>query len=247
MMGRIKRLFCDLIAGAVAVLLLCLAITAPYQVEVHATAPGPAPYTAPSDGVGRIVFAETEQETSVDTPETETAEIEPYIAPEEVIETEAVSASYRQVTGKLETEELVEVFPEADPIIETDIDALIVQVAAEYGLPWQLVSAVCWAESTYNPYAVSSTPDYGLMQVTQSVMGSYGLTADNWMDPAANLDAGCRILREKMDLSDGDITKALTRYRFGDTEALKMWSRGEWSNWYTERVLGKYYELIREG
>lgn len=230
MMNKLKRLFGNLAAGAVSIFILCLAITAPYQVEVHATAPGPAPYTVPSDGVGRVVLAETEQETSVDTPETETAEIEPYIASEPVVE-----------------ETVVEVFEEADPVIRTDLDVLIIEAAERYDLPWQLVSAVCYVESNYNPYAVSSTPDYGLMQITQSVMANYGLTADNWMDPAANLDAGCRIIREKMDLSGGDITQALTRYRFGDAEALRMWGRGEYSNWYSERVLAKYYELIREG
>lgn len=242
-MKKLKRLFGDLTAATVSIFLLCLAITAPYQVEVHATAPGPLAYTAPSDGAGRIVLAETEQETSVDTPETETAEIEPYIAPEEVIETEAVSASYQQVTGKLETEEFVEVFPEADPVIETDIDALIVQVASEYGLPWELVRAVCYVESGFDPNAISVTGDYGLMQVSYVNHGWLGLTDP--LDPEANLRAGCTILKTALDNSDGDFTKALMRYNRGDAYAMSQWSQGIFSTAYTERVLGKYYELLR--
>lgn len=188
-----------------------------------------------TEGVGRVAtyqIATEIVETSVDTIPTETAENEPYIAPQAITEIET------------ETEpELIEVFPEADPIIETDIDALIVQVASEYGLPWQLVRAVCWVESGIDPNAISSTGDYGLMQVSYVNHGWLGLTDP--LDPEANLRAGCTILKTAIENSDGDFTRALMRYNRGDAYAMSQWSQGIFSTAYTDKVLGKYYEYLR--
>lgn len=233
-MRNIKNLIQSMGAALVSLTLLIM----PFIVSVEAE---PEEWSPPANGAGRIASCMIPEKTH-DKSKTEIENLKSEETTQFLIEeTKIVTEEYQ-----IKTEE-TQIIPDPDPIIETDIDALIVEVAAEYGIPWELVSAVCWAESTYDPYAVSATPDYGLMQITASVMANYGLTADNWMDPAANLDAGCRILREKLDLSGGDFGQALTRYRFGDGEALAMWSRGEWSNWYAERVLGKYYEIIREG
>ena len=190
-----------------------------------------------TEGVGRVAtyqIATECVETSADTIATESAENEPYIAPQEITEIET------------ETEpELVEVFPEADPIIYTDIDALIVQVAGEYGLPRQLVRAVCWVESRFDPNAISSTGDYGLMQVSYVNHGWLGL--ENPLDPEANLRAGCTILKTAIENSDGDFTRALMRYNRGDAVALQQMSQGILSTPYTDKVLSKYYEYIIEG
>lgn len=244
MMNRLKRLLGNLTAGAISIFVLCLAITAPYQVEVHATAPGPMAYTAPSDGVGRIVLAKTEHETSVDTPEAETAEFEPYIASQAAVETEAEMETYPNLP---EPTEYYQVLPDPDPIIETDIDALIVQIAGEYGLPWELVRAVCWVESRFNVYAKSDHPDFGLMQVWEQVWIDYGYDPKDPIvyDPETNLRMGCDVLKSKIDASNGDFANALTRYRFGDGGAMEKWRQGEYSNWYNESVLGKYYEYLR--
>lgn len=181
---------------------------------------------SPCAGVGRI--ARMVVETSIDIPETETPEITPYIAPETIEETET---------------EWVEVLPEPDPIIETDIDALIVQVAGEFGLPWELVRAVCYVESGIDPNAISSTGDYGLMQVSYINHGWLGL--ENPLDPEQNLRAGCTILKNALDNSGGDVTRALMRYNRGDGYAMSQWSQGIFSTAYTDKVLGKYYEYLR--
>ena len=254
-MKRVKRLFGDLIAAAISLLILAAAFALPFEtVKAAPTAAGPAEWTEPANGAGRLASCMNEEKTHDNDVRQVTGTLESsteILAEQEETETEEESdadfESYEQVTVNEDAEEYVEVLPERDDPPAGEIDVLIREAAERYGLPWELVSAVCYVESGYDPNAVSGTPDYGLMQVTQSVMGSYGLTADNWMDPAANLDAGCRILREKLDLSGGDAAAALTRYRFGDAEALAMWRQGEYSNWYTERVLGKYYEILREG
>ena len=236
MIQRFKRMIGSIAAVMVSALIFCSWFVLPAETEKSVSVIDGV--SIETEGAGRLASHEIAQksvETSVDTIETETAENAPYIAPQaiEEIETEA------------KPETLVEVFPEADPVIETDIDALIVQVAAEYGLPWQLVRAVCWVESGLNPNAISSTGDYGLMQVSYVNHGWLGLTDP--LDPESNLRAGCTILKTAIDNSDGDFTKALMRYNRGDAYAMSQWSQGIFSTAYTDKVLGKYYEYIREG
>lgn len=229
-MKPIKTIMEFLITGCVCTALLITPMTLKTEAETEPT--------SPCAGVGRI--ARIEEETTNYTPKTETAEIEPYIASETVVETETEFVEDIYVP---DTEEYVDVIPEADPIINTDIDALIVKVASEYGLPWELVRAVCWVESGFDPNAISSTGDYGLMQVSYINHGWLGL--ENPLDPYENLCAGCTILKAALDNSDGDMTKALMRYNRGDAYAMSQWSQGIFSTAYTDKVLGKYYEYLR--
>lgn len=233
-MKPIKTIMEFLITGCVCAALLILPMTLQTEAEAN--------NDSPCAGVGRI--ARIEEEATNYTPETETAEIEPYIASETQEEKENETIyQYTEVYPAVETEECIEVLPDLDPIIETDIDALIVQVAAEYGLPWQLVRAVCWVESGFDPNAISSTGDYGLMQVSYINHGWLGL--ENPLDPEANLRAGCSILKTALDNSGGDFTKALMRYNRGGGYAMSQWAQGIYSTAYTDKVLGKYYEYLR--
>lgn len=221
-MKPIKTIMEFLITGCVCTALLILPMTLQTEAE--------AKNDSPCTGVGRI--ARMAVETTNHTPETETPEICALNVPEEVIETEPIPEP-----------EYVEVIPDPDPIIETDIDALIVQVASEYGLPWELVRAVCYVESGFDPNAISSTGDYGLMQVSYINHGWLGLT--NPLDPEQNLRAGCTILKTAIENSNGDFTLALMRYNRGDGYAMGQWAQGIYSTDYTNKVLGKYYEYLR--
>lgn len=248
MIKRIKTMLGNIIAATISILILCSWFVLPF--EAQSTVPTAPRYTAPSAGAGRITrmvaeeMHDDEQVTGTLESSTETLVLQAETETEDVFD--AVSANYEQVTVN-ETEEWVECVPEVDPVIETDIDALIVQVAAEYGLPWQLVRAVVWAESTFDPFAVSDHPDYGLMQVWEQIWVDYGYDPKDPIvyDPETNLRMGCQVLKQKIDAHDGDFANALTCYRFGDGGALEKWRQGEYSNWYNERVLGKYYEYLR--
>lgn len=237
-----KRLHVILIFVALAVVLLCVTVRA-FSIANTIT------YDPPCSGVGRVqtpVVRYTAQtcvescvETGIDTPETETPENRAENASETTVETEPIPET-----------ELIEVFPEADPIIYTDIDALIVQVAAEYGLPWELVRAVCYVESTFNPNAVSPTGDYGLMQVYYGVWNELGVDPKNdtiQYDPEYNLRVGCGILKEKIEQNGGDFTTALMCYNRGDSVAQEQWSAGIYATEYTNSVLTKYYEYLSGG
>lgn len=254
-MKRVKRLFGDLIAAAISLLILASAFALPFEtVKAAPTAAGPAEWTEPANGTGRIASCMNEEKThenvASDSDESEADKIPLETGPEPISPGDAGTQNFtsEDMTETVYTyEEYVEVIPEREDPPATELDALIREAAARYDLPWELVSAVVWAESRYDPNAVSGTPDYGLMQVTASVCAAYGLNKDNRLDPAANLDAGCRILREKIDESGGDLTIALMKYNEGDAGYLENIAAGIWSTKYTEDVLGKYYQILREG
>lgn len=229
MIKRAKQMIRNIVAASLTLLIFSSWFVLPAETEASVSYIDGV--NEPSNGAGRVICAEIATkavETSVDTPETETAEITHYIASETIPETET---------------EWVEVIPEPDPIIYTDIDALIVQVTAEYGLPWELVRAVCYVESGFDPNAISSTGDYGLMQVSYINHGWLGLTDP--LDPEANLRAGCTILKTALDNSGGDLTRALMRYNRGDAYAASQWSQGIFSTDYTDKVLERYYAYMR--
>ena len=234
MINRAKKMIGNITAAAISVLIFASWFVLPAETEAGVSYINGV--NEPSNGAGRVICAviETESvESTVDTLVTETAETEPYIMSEAIPETE--------------TEEYIEVIPEADPIIETDIDALIVQIAGEFGLPWELVRAVCWVESRFDPCARSDHPDYGLMQIWSEVWRSYGYDPNDPIvyDPLTNLRVGCDVLKDKIINSGGELNYALTRYRFGDGDALSRWANGDRTSWYAEAVLERYYAYLR--
>lgn len=71
------------------------------------------------------------------------------------------------------------------------------------GLDWRLVASVCYAESGYDPEAISNAGAQGLMQLMPSVAKQYGIT--NAFDPEQNIKGGTLLLKQLMqNFSDID-------------------------------------------
>ena len=132
-----------------------------------------------------------------------------------------------------------------DPAIQNHIKT----VCDEYNVPFELVVAVIYVESGFDPSAVSAHGDYGLMQVSSINHGwlSDELGITDFLDPYQNVRAGVHILAQKIRESDGEFTTALMKYNRGDAVALEQMANGIFSTDYTDKVLTKYYEYIREG
>ena len=106
----------------------------------------------------------------------------------------------------------------AGPARPSVYDNLIESAAHKHGVDAALVKAVVRAESGFNPSAVSPAGARGLMQLMPSTAASLGV--GDAFDPAANIDAGVRYLRQQMDTFD-DVRLALAAYNAGPTAVVK--------------------------
>jgi len=91
--------------------------------------------------------------------------------------------------------------------------------ADKYGLPRQLVRSVMAAESGFDPRALSPKGAVGLMQLMPLTAQNLGVDPS---DPAQNVDAGARYLRDLLLKYDGQLWHALAAYNAGP-EALEKY------------------------
>jgi soluble lytic murein transglycosylase-like protein len=98
--------------------------------------------------------------------------------------------------------------------------ALVAAEAERNGIPTALADAVVTVESAYDPAAVGSLDEVGLMQVrpgTAAMLG-FGGTARALFAPPVNVRYGVRYLAQAWRLADGDLCRALMKYRAGHGE-----------------------------
>lgn len=94
---------------------------------------------------------------------------------------------------------------------------LIARAVAGTGLPLAVADAVARIESGYDPTVVGSVGEIGLMQVrptTAAMLGFRG-TAAELAAPEVNVRYGVRYLAEAWRRADGDLCRALMKYRAG--------------------------------
>jgi soluble lytic murein transglycosylase-like protein len=128
----------------------------------------------------------------------------------------SIEMNSAQVRG-FEVEEFVPPAPAPPSALALQPPALSPQqladrAAEKYGLPRELVRSVMKAESAFAPQAVSPKGAIGLMQLMPATAETLG--ADP-RDPAANVDAGTRYLRELLEKYNGGLRHALAAYNAG--------------------------------
>jgi soluble lytic murein transglycosylase-like protein len=92
---------------------------------------------------------------------------------------------------------------------KAEIDA----AAAKYGVDPALLRGLIRQESNFDPNAGSPAGAQGLCQLMPGTAAALGCT--NVHDPAQNIDAGARYLRQQLDAFGGDVSKALAAYNAG--------------------------------
>ena len=125
------------------------------------------------------------------------------------------------------------------------LDRLVTEAARQYGVEVGLIKAVIKAESDFDAYAVSRAGAQGLMQLMPATAEL--LDVEDPFDPAANIFAGARHLRDLLDRFEGDIPRAVAAYNAG---ALRVEAAGgipaiDETRQYVQRVLSYYRDYLR--
>lgn len=125
---------------------------------------------------------------------------------------------YRIYSEEL-TQSDIEIFKMRTKSRLPDYLAYFKRAGAKYGLPWELVAAVCYQESHWDPSARSFTGVKGLMQITQSTAEYLGI--EDIHDPEENILGGARYLKKLIRLLPKEISYndrvilALAAYNIG--------------------------------
>src|SRR5260221_1997430 len=113
-----------------------------------------------------------------------------------------------------------------------------------HGVEVRLVHAVIWAESSYDPKAVSASGAEGLMQLMPDTAKRFGVRDS--FDPKQNIDGGVKLLRELLDQFDGDLELAVAAYNAGANAVVRAGNRippYPQTAAYVPKVIAYYHRL----
>lgn len=112
---------------------------------------------------------------------------------------------------------------------------------------YETVLAIMWQESNFVDNIISSTDDYGLMQINacnhQYLREELGI--NDILNAKENIHSGIYIFKTLLDKC-GNTDKALMSYNMGYGTASKLWAKGTYSSSYSRKVLEKEQILRNE-
>ena len=123
-------------------------------------------------------------------------------------------------TPKVNPQLAVRAFPLPVP---QDLASVIVEASAKYGVDPNLIAAVAFKESRYNPNAVSRIGAEGVMQLKPRTARWLGVKDS--FDARQNVLGGTKYLRMLLDRFNGDLDLALAGYNAGPDLVAKVGPR----------------------
>jgi soluble lytic murein transglycosylase-like protein len=128
------------------------------------------------------------------------------------------------------------------PAASPDPRQLLDEAAGRYGVPAALLHSVARAESAYRTDAISPKGAIGVMQLMPGTAAELGADPHN---PAENIDAGARHLRDLLERYDGSAHKALSAYNAGAGAVEKYKGVPPYAETvnYVHKVLNTYHSL----
>lgn len=132
--------------------------------------------------------------------------------------------------------------------LSDSLQRYIYEICADECVPVTLALAMIEHESGFNPEVISSTDDYGLMQINainhEWLEEKYRVA--DFLNPYQNAFCGITIIGSYIE-KYGDYGKALMAYNMGDYGAQKAWENGVTSSSYSTTILDlmqKYEEVL---
>lgn len=104
------------------------------------------------------------------------------------------------------------------PVTPSAFQPAVLAAAQRYQVSPDLLAALVWQESRWQPSALSPKGAMGLAQLMPAT--ARALAVDP-RDAAANLAGAAHYLRQMLDLFDGDVERALAAYNAGPERVLK--------------------------
>lgn len=163
---------------------------------------------------------------------------------DKVIETKTVTVEVPVLADSLPEVGEVTYF---DVPLSHSLQRYIYEVCADEDVPVALVMAMIDHESKFDPEAVSSTGDYGLMQINEinhDTLAEKYRTGD-MLNPYQNVFCGIKMIGSYLE-TYGDCGKALMAYNMGNYGAKKAWENGITSTSYSETILELMSEYEQE-
>jgi len=120
-------------------------------------------------------------------------------------------------------------------------------ICKAYYIDFNFVMALMFTESSFKTDVVSSTNDYGLMQINacnhKALEDKLGIT--DIMEPYQNIRAGLYILRGLFEKYD-DASRVCMAYSLGEYGASILWDKGVYSTSYSNKILAKADEYAAQ-
>lgn len=125
--------------------------------------------------------------------------------------------------------------------LSDDLQQYIHNLCEKYDISYAMVIAMIDVESGFNSKAVSSTNDYGLMQIN-SVNHKDNM---DYLNPYDNVEQGIKALhRLTGEYNEADLVAMC--WNCGETGARKLWEQGIYSTEYSRKILAKKLEYEKK-
>nr|DAL85203.1 MAG TPA: Transglycosylase SLT domain [Caudoviricetes sp.] len=137
-----------------------------------------------------------------------------------------------------------EKIPLYDVPMSDELQAYLYKSCKETGVPFEFALALIGNESDYRPEIISTTNDYGLMQINTCNHGwlEEELGVEDLLDPEENITAGLYILSGYFEKYE-DLNMVLMAYNMGENGAQKQWKKGVYQTGYSQRVMERLDKL----
>jgi len=115
---------------------------------------------------------------------------------------------------------------------------LVEKTSQKYDIDKMWIFAMMWQESWYDE-SCTYINAVGMMQMLRSTGASMGVTPDQLLNPAINIDVCVKYLSRDLRHFDGDLEKAILAYNQGSFRV----DKGTHRTWYYEEVSEKYAKI----